>query len=437
MPEVAHRIIVVGGGISGLAAASELGRRGFEVVLLEARTRLGGRIFTTRPKGWSVPVELGAQFIHAGNPALWRKLKSHRLGAQLVPTSHWRFDGRQISEIEDVGAEIGTVTGKIKPRLMRGWSFAEFLHRYRTKFTEDERQVATSFVEGFEAAPADRMSAIALAGESIDTSEQFVVKGGYDRLVESLEREARQSGVQIHVGCVVGAIEWGEGRVTARTSAGVFTGESAVVTLPLGVLQAKRRQRGHVDFQPPLREKRKIAAQMGMGHVIRITIRFEARVWRVLVPEKLSRRRGGFGFIHSRMGGVPVWWSLSGQPVLTGWAGGPAAQALATRSPGEILERALASLATIWGVPKKHLRRAVAGHATHNWSRDPFSRGAYSFVAAGQDTACEALREPVAHTLFFAGEAPADGAETGTVHGALASGLRAAEEVRAALKKRG
>ena len=81
-------------------------------------------------------------------------------------------------------------------------------------------------------------------------------------------------------------------------------------------------------------------------------------------------------------------------------------------------------------------RSAVVAWETHNWSRDPFSRGAYSFIVAGQENAAEKLRQPVQDTLFFAGEATADGEEIGTVHGALASGLRAAEEAGAALKKR-
>jgi monoamine oxidase len=76
----------------------------------------------------------------------------------------------------------------------------------------------------------------------------------------------------------------------------------------------------------------------------------------------------------------------------------------------------------------------VVAWETHNWSRDPFSRGAYSFITAGHEDAAKKLREPVQHTLFMAGEATADSEEIGTVHGALASGLRAAKEVGAALR---
>jgi monoamine oxidase len=108
--------------------------------------------------------------------------------------------------------------------------------------------------------------------------------------------------------------------------------------------------------------------------------------------------------------------------------------ALSGRSQRGLREKALGSLAEIFGVPQSRLRAALVDYATHNWSRDPFTRGTYSFTVAGEDDASAKLREPVAHTLFFAGEATADGAEVGTVHGALASGLRVAKEVRAQLK---
>ena len=89
----------------------------------------------------------------------------------------------------------------------------------------------------------------------------------------------------------------------------------------------------------------------------------------------------------------------------------------------------------MFGISKREIRERVIAWETHNWSRDPFSRGAYSFISAGHEDAAKTLREPVQDTLFFAGEATADGEEVGTVHGALASGLRAAAEAGNALDK--
>jgi monoamine oxidase len=91
-------------------------------------------------------------------------------------------------------------------------------------------------------------------------------------------------------------------------------------------------------------------------------------------------------------------------------------------------------MARVFGRSKDELRRGIRDWDTHNWSRDPFSRGAYSFTAAGGEDAAQKFRAPMRDTLFFAGEATADGEEVGTVHGALASGFRAAKEITSALR---
>jgi monoamine oxidase len=174
---------------------------------------------------------------------------------------------------------------------------------------------------------------------------------------------------------------------------------------------------------------------MGLGQVMRLALRFDGRRWRALLPPALRRHaHAGFGFIHSRVDGVPVWWAMSRLPVLTGWAGGPAAIRLARCTKRGVLKHAVASLSRIFSVSKETLRGCVIGCESHNWTRDPFSRCAYSFTAAGQEKAAAQLRRPVQRTLFFAGEATADGEEVGTVHGALASGLRAAREAVPALR---
>ena len=426
-------VIVIGGGVAGLAAAGELGRRGMRVVLLEARDRLGGRIFTKRQAGWGAPIELGAEFVHAGNDALWKILRRHRIATRLVPPRHWLFREERIRKLDDVARNIANVTGKIEAKKMRGWSFADFMADRRGCFSPDDAALATGFVEGFEAAPTPRMSAVAVASETLEEDEQFGVPRGYDALIDALTRELPRERVTPHCAMAVKRIDWRAGAVCVQAGGRQFQARAAIVALPLGVLQAKRG-RGAVRFDPPLRAKHAIAAKMGVGHVIRMNLRFDAWRWQRLLPEALRRaRRGGFGFIHSRLDGVPVWWALSSRPVLTGWAGGPAAINLAGRPKRGILEKALSSLQRVLNVRQTDLRAALIAWETHNWSRDPFSRGAYSFTVAGHDGAAEKLRTPVRDTLFFAGEATADGEEVGTVHGALASGLRAAGEARRAL----
>lgn len=115
--------------------------------------------------------------------------------------------------------------------------------------------------------------------------------------------------------------------------------------------------------------------------------------------------------------------------MLVGWVGGPRAARLARLTPAQHIERALRSLAAGWNRPLAELRPHLRAAWTHNWAKDRFARGAYSYAVAGFETGPAQLARPVAGTLFFAGEATAD--ELGTVHGALASGVRAAEEILA------
>ena len=171
---VTSDVVVVGAGVAGLAAAGELGRRGFTVTLLEARERLGGRVWTVRPAGWPTPVELGAEFVHAGNAALWRVMRKHRIGTASVPPRHWLRRDAKLEKIDDIAKRIEHVTGRIEPKRMRDWSFAEFLQgQAPAAFDPVDRNLATGFVEGFQAAPLARMSASAVADETLDDDEQF------------------------------------------------------------------------------------------------------------------------------------------------------------------------------------------------------------------------------------------------------------------------
>jgi len=128
---------------------------------------------------------------------------------------------------------------------------------------------------------------------------------------------------------------------------------------------------------------------------------------------------------------VPTWWRplpFEG-PMLVGWAGGPAARPLVGRPRDAIARTALASLARTTRVPLARLRALVQAWHVADWGGDRFAHGAYSWVPVGAADAQRALAAPVDGTLYFAGEAThADGA-SGTVHGALATGRRAAGEI--------
>jgi monoamine oxidase len=125
---------------------------------------------------------------------------------------------------------------------------------------------------------------------------------------------------------------------------------------------------------------------------------------------------------------MPTWWTSYPvlAPVLTGWVGGPRAARLGGESDAGLAEQALAALARVLHVPRVELDARLVDWHVHNWTADPFSRGAYSYVRVGGLEAPARLAQPVQRTLYFSGEATDDHGHTGTVHAALAAGQRAA-----------
>lgn len=424
--------MVVGGGAAGLRAAADLGTRGLRVAVLEARDRLGGRIHTIRPQGWPDPIELGPEFVHGGNEDLLQLLRRGRAKRRPVADHHWISRRGVVRPAPDAWERIDAILRRIGPRF-RG-SFADWL-RQQPDLARDDALLVGRFVEGFEAAPMNRMSASVLrAAASAGEGEQFRVTGGYDRIVVALEREVTDAGVAVHRGTVVSRIRWRHGRVELTAGKRVWRARAALVTVPLGVLRARPPARGAIRFEPALPAKARLVRQLGAGHACRVLLRFQAPAW----PDLLATAADGGpacrrGFLHSDQRDFPVWWFLSPDPIVVGWSAGPAAARLAGRPEGEVIRRALRSLAAELGLKEKRIRAHLADARTYDWDRDPFTRGAYSFAAAGAERGPGALARPIKHTLFFAGEATADLLDPGTVHGALASGRRAAREILTAL----
>ena len=443
-------VVVVGGGVAGLAAAGELARRGLDVVLLEARDRFGGRVHTTRPAGWPVPVELGAEFVHGGNRALWRALGKAGAETLRTPEHAWWSDGDALSSMDDAFERIAGVMGAIDEERVGRRSFAAFLDREGARFPPLDRDLARGFVEGFEAAPLDEMSARAMSGVELDPADQRVIEQGQSRLVDGLERAARAArprtlralvgrergcGARLLLRSEVAAVKWRRGSVEVVTrSRDTHRARAAIVTVPLAVLQA-RSGRGRVRFDPEPRRLARTWDGMRMGHVARVVLRLDPRRLDSVLPAALRRDPRGFGFVLSRADGFPTWWSLRDLGVVTGWVGGPRARRMAGLARGAVVARAAASLAQVLHVRADAARSAIVDGAWHDWTRDPFARGAYAFTAAGRDEWHERLAQPVGGVLWIAGEAAATGEAVGTVHGAMASGLAAARDAASRLRR--
>jgi monoamine oxidase len=408
-------VIVIGAGMAGLAAARTLAEAGQSVTLVEARDRVGGRIYTV--PGGPLPIELGAEFIHGLPPDLiqlvdeagltrfelegeTRCFQEERGKDRLGPCGNQRevdqlFD--QLSHFNPPEADL---------------SFSEFVAQ--RGLSPKAATLATNYVEGFNAADANLISIFALARQQaaedlISGDRVFRVAEGYARVPEFLLRRFLEAGGKWVPSTPVRSISWQPGSARVETETGhTFQGAAVVITLPLGVLQA-----GTVTFSPQP-EILTVADQLVMGPAARVVYEFDLKFW----PDDL-------GFFFAPQETPPTWWTTNPKPscIVTGWMAGRKLTEL--RAPN-LPEAGLTTLSEILGTDAR--RRLLHLHH-HDWQSDTRSLGAYSYVRRGAIHATDELSLPVESTLFFAGEHTDTSGHWGTVHGALRSGYRAAEQL--------
>ncbi len=418
-------VVVIGAGMAGLTCARALAERGLKVLVLEARERVGGRIATVRA-GDGEPRELGAEFVH-GRPAELMALIAEagcevyeRDGAQVC------LDDGGLRECDDkMEAAFGPLE-ELKEFSGEDMSFIDYLDR--EEVAGEERGSAVGYVEGFNAADARVASVRALgmqqvAEDAIGGDRVYRVRGGYDQLPEYLARRIRELGGEVRTGVRVRRVLGRQGRVELGTDWGEIVAKRAVITLPLGVLL-----RGDVEFFPKPEGVLRAAAQMRMGEVCRFTMMLRERFWEELEPQPAMRE---LSFLFTLQELPSVWWTVHPElsRSLTGWVGGPRAEALLGKNSEELGREACAVLGRLFGVGEEFVRGQMLGCYAHDWSADEFSRGAYSYVAVGGAEASRVMSEPVDGTLYFAGEHTDVTGHWGTVHGAMRSGLRAAGQV--------
>lgn len=424
-PDV-YDVIVLGAGMAGLAVGHALLDDDLDVLLLEARDRLGGRAHTDRQFA-GFPVEFGAEFIHGERAATWRWVD--RLG---LATAHWTklddswirlADGRRLTmrQAREVSAALDvTRSWQLPPEPPRPLeSFGQYLQRLGFELEQlDYVRRAFANAEGESMRFLDATAILeGLKAVEHDGEEDYRILEGYGAIVEAFG-----VGLDIHTQSVVSHVKWGDGGVVVTTREGhVYRGRSAVITLPVGVLQA-----GDMEFDPPLpAAKMSALAGLGMGPVAKFVYRFAEQ----LTPDEIHA-------IYAA-GNPPMWWSPSAAHpeteavVWSALVSGDGLVDLLRYGEEEALDMALEAFRLEVGRPG--LRPLEA--RLIDWYADPFARGGYSHVRPGHHGAREELAEPTP-PLFWAGEATAPEERAATVHGAILSGERAAVEVRRALAEK-
>lgn len=417
------QILVLGAGIAGLAAAQQLRAQGFKVTVLEARNRIGGRIYTSR--SWTgVPVDLGASWIHGdkNNPItkLADQIKAHRIATS--------YDSAKLyiaPELKKLGV---TSTNESK--------VANLVTKALTQAEQQEQDVSlrqavdlvlpnplptslkaqVDFYLNSKYEQEYSGSARELSAHTMEDNEEFdgadvLFPQGYDQIISYLAQ-----GLTIKTSQVIKKVEYTNQGVKVSTQNNTYTADYALVTLPLGVLK-----RNTVQFSPPLpAAKQQAIKRLGMGLLNKVFFRFDKVFW----PKNIDWHE----YLSPQAGRWVEWVSFAktGAPILLGFNAADRARELEKWSDQAIIDDGMQVLREMFG---NSIPQPVATQITR-WAQDPYAYGSYSFNAVGstnQDR--KALASTVAGRLLWAGEATSS-LYPGTVHGAYLSGVEAAKRLK-------
>lgn len=424
-------ILIIGAGAAGLMAAYELSKAGKKVIILEARDRIGGRIHTV---GNSEIMELGAEFIHGDLPVTLGLLNEAGIKYRPASASMWQYEDEKFT-VNGGGIEHWDLLITKLNQLKQDITLDEFIQQ---EFSGDEyqkmRKSVIRYVSGYDTADPKKASCFALRNEwqNEDEEAQHRIEGGYITLLNYLANQCKARNGEIHLNAIAKDVYWEPGKVNVVTADGTtYHTEKIILAVPLGVLQAEESEKGAIVFHPPIEEYSAAIQQMGFGAIIKILLKFDEAFWESEQTEALAGSSlKDMGFLLSTEE-IPTWWTQFPEhsTVLTGWLGGPPAEAQKDTSDEEILVQGLRSLANIFKLTIDELKAKLNSWHVVNWTSKPFTRGSYAYDTVAAPEARKILNTPVNSTLFFAGEYLYEGSAMGTVEAALTSGKDVAERI--------
>ncbi|MBV8848302.1 MAG: FAD-dependent oxidoreductase [Methylobacteriaceae bacterium] len=405
-------VAIVGAGAAGLAAAHDLGAAGLDVLLVEARDRIGGRAWTLS-EGQPCPLDLGCGWLHSADVNPWVKI-AEELGFHVDKSlPPWARRSR----------EMGFAPGEYDDFFRASESFWDRLED--AKDAEHDRPASDFLEQGsrwipliesissyYNGAALDLVSTKDL-GRYTDTGVNWRVVEGYGTLVARYGAD-----LPVAYNAPASAIDHHGSRVKIETSRGTISARAAVITVPTGVLAS-----GAIAFRPALDDKLQAAAHLPLGLADKMFFRLQR-------PEDFPNGAHLFGAIDELTASYDV--RPHGCPIIECYFGGSLAADLEKGAAGAFESYAREQLTRQLG---GDVVANISAIASTRWQADPFARGSYSHALPGHADDRSVLAAPVGDRLFFAGEACSPEFFS-TAHGAYLSGIDAARQVRAALEVR-
>jgi len=415
--------VVIGAGLSGLAAAYTLTNAGWKVQVVEGRNRIGGRVLTHRmPESPGLICELGAEWVGASHERIHDLCKSfgielhdHRFKATLlrdgaiVQPGDWRFTPGAEAAFEKLRKEYGKYNDRQRRRMdeIDWWTCLE-----RIGFTEEDLRLRDLFDSTDFGESIRHVSAYAAASEyfesSPDNEMDFKMAGGNSRLTEELA--ARVGGDAIMMGKKVDAIVQRRGKVTVHAGSQSWSADACICTVPSRMLDAIR-------FDPPLPAAQAEAARsLQFARIVKSSVLYSERFWRAENFSLLSDVTSHYYF-HSTKD------QQGSEGILTSYAIGEKADVLAAQSDARRLDLITRDLVPL----DRRAPELARGIATYAWQRDPFTEGAYALYRPGQWFGVRPILQRPHGKVLFAGEHLADW--QGFMEGAVVTGEDAAKEL--------
>jgi len=423
-----NKVLVIGAGISGLAAAKNLNDSGYDVTILEAKDRIGGRLYTDRSLG--VPLEVGANWIHDNNPETNPIMKIKKeLGLKAHKCS---VAGPAVSfEVLDKEGNKIEISGKDLEKIEFRIGIFAYLAKYLRPstniseiFTFVKKLGLLSFIEeealfvliqkiALEQAEDPEKVSIEALFEQEGFGDDEAVIGGYDQIAYYFEKELHN---KIILNSPIDHINYEQDTIKVISGSEKYEANAVIVTASLGALKKEV-----IKFTPELPiEKKQSIKKLGWGTLNKVMLKFVHKFWSDKDFIVITNKESNF---HAWINEEPV----CKEPVIVATISGKNAKKLENKPDEEVVQIALNELKAVYGNKVSELN----SYYITKWSLDPYIYGSYSTNKAGENSQLlrKQLSTPVNSKLFFAGEATSVKV-AGYLQMALQSGVREAENIK-------